>query len=63
MTEGTNTLLGSDPASILPAAAEIVAGRGKQGRVPEGWDGHAAERLADVVCGGFMPLVERPPGL
>ena len=63
VTEGTNTLLGSDPASILPAAAEIVAGRGKQGRVPEGWDGHAAERLADVVCGGFMPLVERPPGL
>ena len=63
VSEGTNTLLGADPGAIVPAAAEILAGRGKRGRVPEGWDGRASERLADVVCGGFVPLVERPPGV
>jgi UDP-N-acetylglucosamine 2-epimerase (non-hydrolysing) len=56
--EGTNTLLGTDPAAIAPAIAEILAGHGKQGRVPERWDGHAAERIADLVCGGFRTLLE-----
>lgn len=46
---GTNTLVGTDPARILPAAVEVLEGRGKQGRVPELWDGHAAERIARVL--------------
>lgn len=62
VSEGSNTLLGSDPASIAPAARQILAGQGKRGRVPAGWDGKASQRLADVVCGGFVPLTERPPG-
>jgi UDP-N-acetylglucosamine 2-epimerase (non-hydrolysing) len=44
--QGTNTLIGLDGAALLAAVAEILAGRGKQGRVPEYWDGHAAERIA-----------------
>ncbi len=48
---GTNTLLGLDPARIreipaLLAAREDSAG-GEEG--PELWDGHAADRVADVV--------------
>lgn len=44
--QGTNTLVGTDRAAILQAVAEILGGQGKRGRVPELWDGHAAERIA-----------------
>ncbi len=44
--QGTNTLVGHDREAILGAVAEILLGRGKRGRVPERWDGHAAERIA-----------------
>ena len=44
--QGTNTLVGRDRAAILSGVAEILQGRGKRGRVPELWDGHAAERIA-----------------
>jgi UDP-N-acetylglucosamine 2-epimerase (non-hydrolysing) len=44
--QGTNTLVGRDRASILSAVDEILADGGKRGRVPELWDGHAAERIA-----------------
>ena len=44
--QGTNTLVGSDAQAIRQGVADILAGRGKQGRVPELWDGHAAERIA-----------------
>jgi UDP-N-acetylglucosamine 2-epimerase (non-hydrolysing) len=44
--QGTNTMVGRDRGAILQAVAEILAGRGKRGRVPELWDGRAAERIA-----------------
>lgn len=44
--QGTNTLVGRDAKAILAGVDEILAGRGKSGRVPEYWDGHAAERIA-----------------
>ncbi len=44
--QGTNTLVGRDVDAIRVQAGEILSGRGKQGRVPELWDGHAAERIA-----------------
>jgi hypothetical protein len=46
---GTNTLLGLEPARIreLPGLLGEPAGRAD---IP-GWDGHAAERIADVVVG------------
>lgn len=44
--QGTNTLVGRDAARIRALAGEILAGGGKRGRVPEGWDGRAAERIA-----------------
>jgi len=44
--QGTNTLVGRDRSSMLREVNEILAGRGKRGRVPELWDGHAAERIA-----------------
>jgi UDP-N-acetylglucosamine 2-epimerase (non-hydrolysing) len=44
--QGTNTLVGRDVAAIRAGVAEVLAGRGKSGRVPEMWDGHAATRIA-----------------
>ncbi len=48
--QGTNTMVGRDVAAIRTEAAGILAGHGKQGRVPELWDGHAAERIADDLA-------------
>ncbi len=49
ITEGTNRLLGSDPASILPAAEEILRGGGVGPRCPALWDGRAGERIATTL--------------
>jgi UDP-N-acetylglucosamine 2-epimerase (non-hydrolysing) len=46
---GTNTLVGSNPAKAVAAAREVLDGRAKKGRIPELWDGRAAERVADVL--------------
>ena len=47
---GTNTLVGTDPSDIVPAAIAVLEGRGKKGRVPDLWDGHAAERIACILA-------------
>ena len=44
--QGTNTLVGRDAGAIRRGVAEILRGDGKRGRVPELWDGHAADRIA-----------------
>ncbi len=49
--EGTNTIAGNDPATILAAYEEVMTGGGKAGRVPHFWDGRAAERIAAIVAG------------
>lgn len=43
--QGTNILVGRDRNAILQGVQGILAGNGKRGRVPEYWDGHAAERI------------------
>ena len=44
--QGTNTMVGRDRAAILQGVDEILHGRGKRGRMPELWDGQAAQRIA-----------------
>jgi UDP-N-acetylglucosamine 2-epimerase (non-hydrolysing) len=46
---GTNTLVGTDPAQIVPQSIAVLEGRGKKGRIPELWDGRAAERIARIL--------------
>jgi UDP-N-acetylglucosamine 2-epimerase (non-hydrolysing) len=46
---GTNQLVGVDPARVIPLAREVILGRAPKGRIPELWDGHAAERIAEVL--------------
>jgi UDP-N-acetylglucosamine 2-epimerase (non-hydrolysing) len=47
---GTNTLLGLDPSRIAGIPSALARTNGRPHPVPPGWDGHAAERLAAVVC-------------
>ena len=49
VTEGTNTVVGCNPALIESTAFDALAGNGKAGRIPELWDGKTAERIADVL--------------
>ena len=49
VTQGTNQIVGQDPARIIAAARETLAGKLKKGRVPQFWDGHAAERIVGVL--------------
>jgi UDP-N-acetylglucosamine 2-epimerase (non-hydrolysing) len=51
VTEGTNTLVGRDPGRIRVEIDAVLAGRGKAGKVPEGWDGNAASRIAAHLSG------------
>ena len=48
--EGTNVLIGQDPARILSAARKVLdSPPPARGRVPELWDGRAAGRILDVL--------------
>jgi UDP-N-acetylglucosamine 2-epimerase (non-hydrolysing) len=49
VTMGTNTLVGQDSRKLASELSAILEGRGKRGAVPPLWDGHAAERIADVL--------------
>ncbi len=47
--QGTNVLVGTNPARIREAAARVLAGEGRRGQVPELWDGRAAKRIVEVL--------------
>jgi len=48
--EGTNVLVGTDPARIVAAARQAMRGAGKQGQRPHLWDGRAAERIVAILA-------------
>ncbi len=47
--EGTNVLAGTEPAAVVAAARAALAGRARHGRRPALWDGHAAERIVEIL--------------
>ncbi|MBM4307616.1 MAG: UDP-N-acetylglucosamine 2-epimerase (non-hydrolyzing) [Deltaproteobacteria bacterium] len=47
--EGTNTLVGTTAEGILAAFERFKKGEAKKGRIPELWDGHASERIVDIL--------------
>ncbi len=51
VTQGTNQIVGQDPARIVAAAREVLRGKTQAGRVPRLWDGRAAERIVEVLLG------------
>jgi UDP-N-acetylglucosamine 2-epimerase (non-hydrolysing) len=48
--EGTNVLVGTDPARIVAEARKAMRGEGKQGQRPHLWDGRAAERIVAILA-------------
>ena len=48
-TIGTNELIGTKPEAIKPALDMLFAGQWKKGAIPELWDGHAAERIVEIL--------------
>jgi UDP-N-acetylglucosamine 2-epimerase (non-hydrolysing) len=53
--EGTNVLVGTDPARIVEEARKVMRGEGKQGRRPQLWDGRAAERIVEILARELTP--------
>lgn len=50
VTEGTNILVGRDMGLLRREMQAIRAGHMKRGRALPLWDGHAGERIADLLC-------------
>lgn len=53
LTEGTNRLVGKNPDQILKGTRGALEHNPKRSRIPELWDGHAAERIVRVLSTGL----------
>ncbi|HIQ37760.1 MAG TPA: UDP-N-acetylglucosamine 2-epimerase (non-hydrolyzing) [Desulfocapsa sulfexigens] len=51
---GTNYLIGTEPARIMEAVSAIIQGNGKQGDIPPLWDGHAGERIVQILLSSAL---------
>jgi UDP-N-acetylglucosamine 2-epimerase (non-hydrolysing) len=49
VTEGTNVIVGTNKDKIIEESLKVINGRSKKGKVPEFWDGKAAERIVEVI--------------
>ncbi len=49
VTEGTNALVGRDPERIVAGAWRALDGTSATARIPELWDGRAAERIVNAI--------------
>jgi UDP-N-acetylglucosamine 2-epimerase (non-hydrolysing) len=49
VTMGTNVLVGRDPEKLRTELARVLSGKAKKGSVPPLWDGHAGERIAEIL--------------
>jgi UDP-N-acetylglucosamine 2-epimerase (non-hydrolysing) len=49
VTVGTNILVGRDIVRVKQEISKILGGEVKIGQIPPLWDGHTAQRIADVI--------------
>ncbi|MEE9166767.1 MAG: UDP-N-acetylglucosamine 2-epimerase (non-hydrolyzing) [Candidatus Neomarinimicrobiota bacterium] len=49
VTDGTNQLVGKDMNLLCRKVDQILEGDQKEGKIPPLWDGHSAERIANVL--------------
>jgi UDP-N-acetylglucosamine 2-epimerase (non-hydrolysing) len=47
---GTNVLVGQSVDRLRCELTKILEGKAKSGRIPPLWDGHAGERIAEILC-------------
>jgi UDP-N-acetylglucosamine 2-epimerase (non-hydrolysing) len=53
-TVGTNELIGTDPQAIPAYVEKMVQGNWKKGGIPELWDGHAADRIVQIIVSDIL---------
>jgi UDP-N-acetylglucosamine 2-epimerase (non-hydrolysing) len=46
---GTNIIVGSDTQRIINESIKIIQNKTKSGKIPKLWDGHAAERIVQII--------------
>ncbi len=56
ISEGTNRLVAGDQVSMVSAFRAMLGAPSKNGKHPELWDGNAAKRIVQVMCGLQVPL-------
>ncbi len=49
VTMGTNILIGQDGGTLRAELAKILEGKQKEGTIPPLWDGHAGQRIAEIL--------------
>ncbi len=49
VSQGTNEIVGTSSQQIIEAAWRVLDGGGKNGHVPDLWDGRAAERIVTIL--------------
>ena len=49
ISEGTNSLVGTDISKVKLYSNEVLNGKIKKGKKPEFWDGKAAERISKIL--------------
>ena len=60
VTEGTNRVVGTNPDVIVAAAVEVLRD-GVVARRPALWDGHAGERVAEIIVNGGRAAGHKRP--
>jgi UDP-N-acetylglucosamine 2-epimerase (non-hydrolysing) len=53
LSEGTNLLVGLNGRCLVEEARKVLRGKGKKGRVPKLWDGHASARIVRTLVDGI----------
>ncbi len=53
VTCGTNRLVSTDSDKLYQGAMEILSGKWTRGQIPDLWDGHAAERIVQILRENF----------
>ena len=50
ITTGTNELVGTNPSNIAPYLERLRAGKWKEGKTPDKWDGMTGKRIVEVLA-------------
>jgi len=55
---GTNVLVGADMCRLRVEVEKVLNGEFKRGQIPPLWDGHASERIAEILISGITEAAD-----